>query len=405
MNTDVVILGGGPGGAAAALTLAQAGAAVAVLERPPYHAARVGETLSPGVAPLLHRLGLWEAFVGDGHLPSPGIVSVWRDEAPHDNDFIFNPYGHGWHLDRTRFDAMLATAAEERGAVFYRNTHVLACSPEASGTWRVQVQCERKEMSLRARFLVDATGRASWLARRQGARRLACDRLVGVISLFRAGAGAEHDARLLLEASEQGWWYSALLPEDRLAVAYMTDVDLLPKPPRELDRTWAAHLSQTVLTRRRLAGAVPLSSTRIVAANSSCMDRVAGENWLAVGDAAMAWDPLSSQGIGKALESGLAAAHTVGEALAGRTDALADYDAAVAKAFKEYRRLHARYYGQVRRWPGSAFWQRRQVPPARFSASGTPARPRAAAATIPSSRFGEIHPVMKMEVVKKAGEE
>jgi flavin-dependent dehydrogenase len=311
----------------------------------------------------LYRLGVWDAFIRDQHLPSPGIIAVWGDDEPHENDFIFNPYGNGWHLDRCRFDAMLAAAAEQRGAVVRRNTQVLACSTDGSGDWRVNVQCGERESSLRARFLIDATGRASWLARRQGARRLGCDRLVGVVGLFRPDAGVDRDPRLVLEAAEEGWWYSAPLPEERMAVAHMTDVDLLPKPPQGLDRTWAARLGQTLLTRRRLAGAAPVSPIRIVSANSYRMDRVAGESWIAVGDAAMAWDPLSSQGISKALESGIAAAHAVGEALAGRTDALAEYGAAVARGFEDYRRIHAHYYGQVRRWPGSPFWERRQASP------------------------------------------
>jgi flavin-dependent dehydrogenase len=285
--TDVLVIGGGPAGTAAALATASSGATAAVVERTAYGAARVGETLPPAAAPLLRRLGVWEAFVRDGHRPSPGIVSVWGDEEPYENDFIFSPYGNGWHLDRRRFDAGLAAAAEVRGVTVHRNARVLACSPDPSGAWRAEVQSRGQLSCLRARFLIDATGRSSWLPRRLGARRRPCDRLIGVIGVFDV-AVEERDPRLLLEAAEFGWWYSAPLPDDRMAVAYMTDFDLLPKAPRNLDGFWAAQLGQTTHTRQRLAGAAAGNALRIVAADSYRMDRVAGENWLAVGDAAMA---------------------------------------------------------------------------------------------------------------------
>jgi flavin-dependent dehydrogenase len=355
--TDVLVLGGGPAGCAAAIALTAAGRKVTVLERSRYDGVRLGETLPPEAAPLLHRLGVWEAFARAGHLPSPGIVSVWGGEGPYENDFIFNPYGNGWHLDRRRFDDLLATAVEERGGSVCRAARVLGCSRDASGRWQVAVRAGGHTAHLEASFLVDATGRASWLARRCGARRLVWDRLVGVVGLL--PAGGDGDVRTLLEAAEQGWWYSARIPGERLVVAYMTDVDLLPEAPRDLDCFWASHLRQTEHTRRRVGAAAAPGGLRTVAADSYRMDRVTGEGWLAVGDAAMAWDPLSSQGIRKALASGVAAA----QAIAGRSEGLEAYAARVAQDFEQYRRLHGHFYGQVRRWRASAFWRRRQQRP------------------------------------------
>jgi flavin-dependent dehydrogenase len=358
---DVIILGGGPAGSAAALSLTQAGKVVAVLERTGYETRRLGETLPPSAALLLWRLGVWEAFLRDEHWRSPGIVSVWDDEELYENAFIFNLYGNGWHVDRPRFDAMLATAAEDLGAVVHRGADVLDCSYDAPTGWCVEMESAGRVSCLRATLLIDATGRSSWLARRLGARRLACDRLVCVLGILKPCACVQSDPRLLLEAAEQGWWYSAPLPGDRIAAAYMTDVDLLPKPLLDLSCFWAVQLRQTGLTRRRLMDAAPLNALHILPANSYRMDPVAGESWVAVGDAAMAWDPLSSQGIGKALESALAAAAAIRGALDGQLDALLNYAGGVALSFDQYCRLRTHFYGQVRRWPGSPFWERRQI--------------------------------------------
>lgn len=117
MRVFTVILGGGPAGCAAAIQLALAGQEVAILERSQYETQRVGEVLPPGAIPRLHRLGVWDTF--DSYLPSPGIVSVWGNPQPYENDFIFHPYGKGWHLDRRRFDESLAGLACAAGATLH----------------------------------------------------------------------------------------------------------------------------------------------------------------------------------------------------------------------------------------------------------------------------------------------
>src|SRR5215213_7602312 len=122
MRVDVLIIGGGPSGAAAAITLARAGLKVALVERTAYNTVRVGETLPPEICAPLVQLGVWERFMSAGHQQTPGIVSCWGSSQPQENDFIFNPYGCGWHIDRAQFDRMLAMAACECGAHLFLST-------------------------------------------------------------------------------------------------------------------------------------------------------------------------------------------------------------------------------------------------------------------------------------------
>jgi 2-polyprenyl-6-methoxyphenol hydroxylase-like FAD-dependent oxidoreductase len=119
---DVAVLGGGPAGAAASITLARAGRSVVVIEKSLYDRARIGETLPPVARRPLLNLLVWEQFVAAGHLPSSGNLSVWGDEELYQDHFIFNPYGQGWHLDRRRFSAMLAEAARQAGASLFRGS-------------------------------------------------------------------------------------------------------------------------------------------------------------------------------------------------------------------------------------------------------------------------------------------
>jgi flavin-dependent dehydrogenase len=96
------------------------------------------------------------------------------------------------------------------------------------------------------------------------------------------------------------------------------------------------------------------------AAHSSWIETASGPGWLAVGDAALACDPLSSQGMFNAFYSALMAANALRRALAGDPNALADYQRIIARVVDAYRENLAAYYSMESRWPASPFWARRQ---------------------------------------------
>src|SRR5882724_3457694 len=89
---DIVVLGSGPSGAAAAAELARRGLRTALVGRTVDLRPNVGECLPPGIRPQLEKAGVWEAFLHAGHTPSAGIRSVWGSPEPADRDFILSPY-------------------------------------------------------------------------------------------------------------------------------------------------------------------------------------------------------------------------------------------------------------------------------------------------------------------------
>ena len=90
-TVDIVIVGGGPSGAATALSLARVGLSVSVLERTRYEEVRIGETVAPTIRNPLGALGLWERFLEAEHNPSHANRSAWGSPEIHYQDFIFDP--------------------------------------------------------------------------------------------------------------------------------------------------------------------------------------------------------------------------------------------------------------------------------------------------------------------------
>jgi len=359
-DVDVAIVGGGPAGAAAALALARWNYSTVVIERSRYESIRVGETLPPAVRPLLAGLGVWERFLAVEHAPAFGVRSAWGRRRLRDNDFIFNPYGSGWHVDRARFDRMLADCAEEHGSTVYRGARVLSVEQAADGVWMIEIAGSVRRR-LRTRFLVDATGRTSCIARAQGATRVSFDCLIGIFWFFKSRAtDARPGGVTRIEAAEEGWWYSAVLPDSRRVMAYMTDADL---------RRNAVGWQQALRRRSGLKRYVLESGPHVRPADTSRLDKVIDRNWLAIGDAAMAFDPLSGQGVLKALESALSAARCIHDYFGGRESALQDYAVGVSTDFERYLHMRTAFYSREQRWPRSVFWQRRHAPTRQFGAS------------------------------------
>jgi flavin-dependent dehydrogenase len=238
---------------------------------------------------------------------------------------------------------MLLTAAEAAGATLIRGATLDALSYDGA-SWRVRAGM--REMT--ARYVIDATGRASTVARICGAQRVAIDRLVGLTAFFQShGSDDPHGKFTFIEASEQGWWYSAPLPGSRLVVAYFTDSDLA-----DVSRFDAIVPPQT---RERMSAYTMTVAARVASANTARLSSVIGPAWIATGDAAVSFDPLSSQGILTALESAIDAA----EAIANHS--FATYAELVTHRYRDYLVNRARYYALETRWPKSAFWTRRQL--------------------------------------------
>jgi flavin-dependent dehydrogenase len=354
---DVAIVGGGPGGAATALSLRRHAPtlSVVIIEASGYEAQRIGETLPPPARPILAHLCVWEAFCRQGHREVYGTTAVWGAPIPLDNDFIYlSASTVGWHIDRAAFDAMLAREAQSLGAALMLDTRLRDAEREGD-EWLLSLSTGR---TLSARFVVDATGGNAAFARCCGARFVERDRLVGLARFFEGGGA---DPRTLVEAFEDGWWYTAGLPGRGRIAACMTDADIARRLRLKETQQWGRMLDVAPHVREMLRGSKACGPVVVRSTESRRLESPVGNYWLAVGDSASRFDPLSSQGIVKALRSGVFASYAIGDLLTREDDSgLRRYRRYVLEEFKSYMEVRAKYYSEEQRWPAGEFWRRRQ---------------------------------------------
>ena len=292
------------------------------------------ESLVPAARKTLIELGCWEAFKAAAFPESFGSRAVWGSGEPYENEFLYSLHGCGWHVNRDRFDSLLLQCAMAAGI----DVH------EAGG------------LSPGSNFTIDASGRSAIFATRQGAVRHPSDALVGVFAEFETSEPC--DTYTLVEAQEDGWWYSGPIGELTAIAVWMSDSDLVRQSRVHETPHFMAKLATARFTNNRLHGARLLHKPVIHAAQSQCLQPAAGPDWVAAGDAAMTVDPLSSQGILNALRLGRLASFVAFDHLQGRVSH-ERYGQLLTKEYAAYDNTRREFYSVEQRWRQAPFWIRR----------------------------------------------
>jgi len=340
MMAAVLVVGAGPAGSALACYLARRGHSVVVISHP--NAAVESRELLPAAALAeLARLG-WTEHVAKFARPVFATRAVWAGDD-WETSSLMDALGEGWNVDREKFADLARDLAAAVAGVRLVNTraHSIGGIP---GDWIVQ--CAGLEV--RARHLVDATGRNAWLGRRLGAQRIVYDRLVGLVASMQADSV---DPVLCIESVPDGWFYS-LPTENGLSVTYMTDLDTISRGRRRMLECFCTALLAAPVTRNKVSEVSPIS---VQARPAGCgFLAPAGPGWTAVGDAAEAWDPLSGSGLLRALRSARLAADRIHLILRG-----CDASVPSTNTFAQHLNLRRQYYEREPRWRTNLFWDRR----------------------------------------------
>jgi flavin-dependent dehydrogenase len=348
MDYHVVVVGGGPAGAFAALTLAKRGVRVLVIDRERPGRVEAAEILAPEGRDILESEDLWSSIPQNVTRPCTSMAAAWEGPDPVWTSFALNPAGCAWHLDRIRFDAWMLARIQASGVIVAAG-NVDAVERDGRG-WRIEFSTADSRHATSARCLILATGRSSRAFR--PAPRHPIDNLCLVAGTTEPDP-VNPDA-LIVEAASDGWWYSAPLLNGRLFTGWMTDFSLVTGG--RYGAAAAASLAGAPVHARRIGA--PRLSTMIGSATWA-MSPAAGPGWIAIGDAALARDPIGGDGLTSALRSASHATGIVERALNDDRSVWTTAAADTSEIAQRYQRQRLDLYRVAqRRWPSSVFWQR-----------------------------------------------
>jgi flavin-dependent dehydrogenase len=380
---DLVVVGGGPAGSTAAAIAARAGLDVVLLEAGTHPRPHVGESLLPGVIPILAQSGALAAIEQAGFARKTGSTH-WNWGTTPRWDLWFcdgDAYDHAWLVDRARFDATLFKHAGAVGADVRDRCPVRAIAFEGDRAVGARWHDRRTDQThdLRARFVIDATGSAGLVG-----RSLAPP--VPIEGLQHQAMWAHFDdathlpaprsRQALFVAEADQWWWCFPLGRGRSSVGVVQldaagrrtaprrDFDALVEGCAEIRETLgpAAHRVSPVRHERDWSYRCPTT---------------AGPGWFAVGDAAGFIDPVLSTGVMLALHSAYHAASTVvalcGDDPPDEAEARQTFRTHHAEMFDDLLRI-VRFFYRQNLHRDAYFWESKAI----LAAAGERLRPQKA---------------------------
>ena len=403
---DVVVIGGGPGGSAAATMLARKGWQVLLLEREHFPRDHVGESLLPASIPVLEELGVLPEVEAQGFLRKGGATMVWgKDKTPWSWFFAETNrrYPHSYQVWRPLFDQLLLDNAASNGVDVRQGCQVTGVQfeglevkssenrhepdgnddssdeprsgssgrrggPESTVSEVRYLTDSGEERTVRADFVVDASGQGALLGRQLGLRRW--DESFRNLAVYAYYDGAKRldppaDTNIFIESYPNGWLWTIPLHTGWASVGAVVDQKAGESLLREMGpaRFLADQLAQAPHTAKLLETAQQVSGPFLVKDWSYACDEIAGDGYVLLGDAACFIDPLFSSGVHLALMSGVLAAAYVTTAL--RDPAMASAAAAVYQElyYKEYHHFRemVRLFYSSNRTVDSYFWEARRI--------------------------------------------
>ena len=349
---DVVVIGGGPGGSATATFLVHAGLRAVLVERESFPRFHVGESLLPVTLPLLGRLGVLETVAARGFQVKHG-ANFYEQEMGLEQTYYFlkgKPWpAYSYQVPRAEFDTILLEHAKSEGVEVRQPARAESVEFDADGVTIVGLD-DDGPFTIRAAFLVDASGRDGFLASRIGHR----DRVpnLGKVALFAHFRGAHRlpgidEGNIRIYVFEDGWFWWIPFAGDVTSVGAVLHARTVRGREGDVERLFEDMIARCGRVAEGLAAAERITPVRR-AANFAYVNRPAiGDRFVAVGDAIAFVDPIFSGGVAIAMASGELAAGAIAAAFGGgrfQARRFRPYERAVWRGVSPFFRFIHKYY-------------------------------------------------------------
>ena len=320
----MLVIGGGPAGSTAATLLARRGWKVTLLEKERHPRFHIGESLLPMNLPILERLGVIEAVERIGVRK---LAADFPSGAGNYGSFRFAraldaQRDHAFQVRRSEFDELLFRNAAANGAAAFEEATVLGIERQPDGRHAVRVKHAGEERTLMARYVVDASGRDTLLARQFDLKQAnPRHRSAAMFAHYRGVVRrpGEDAGNITIYRLPRGWMWMIPLRDDVMSVGAVCDPEHFRTRRGALDDFLRDTLFAHAEARERMAGAERVSEVEATGNYSYACRAIAGPGWVMAGDAYAFVDPIFSSGVFLAMHGAERAADLVHETLTAPT--------------------------------------------------------------------------------------
>lgn len=352
---DAIVIGGGPGGATAALVLARAGRRVCLMEKDQHPRFHIGESILPRNADMIAELGLSAKVAALPQLPKYGAeFGMGNDHKS--MTFLFSdgllPGSLVFNIERQHLDKLLLDEARAAGATVFERTVVTAIKRLADHDVEVEAVGDGDRRTIRGRVLLDASGHGTVVGRHLKTRRNFDDPELQKVAYFEhfdnverlQGTAGGHPTIIMCE---EGWFWLIGLNETVTSVGFVTRPSFVKQLNVAPDRLLQWAVARCPVVRHRMRDATGPTSNRVLADFSYTCAPHAGPGHFLVGDAGCFLDPIFSTGVTLAMVGGNEAAKLADAVLAGTMppgEAQRRYVRFVEESTSVFWRLIRKYY-------------------------------------------------------------
>jgi flavin-dependent dehydrogenase len=359
IETDVLVIGGGPAGSTVSTLIAQKGYKVRLFEREHFPRFHIGESLIPCTYFVLERLNMLPKLQKSQFVKKYSVQFI-NEHGKLSEPFYFvehknHPSSQTWQVLRSELDEMLLNNAREHGVEVEEGVHVLNVLWEGERAVGARIKREDgTQQDVRAKVVVDASGQSSVIMDRLNLREW--DPVLKKAALWTYWEGAQRDtgrdegATLVIQVKgKNGWFWYIPQHDNVVSVGVVASYEYLFKnrPGKSHEQIYFEEVDRCPGLIPRLARAKRVAPFRAAKEYSYRAKKAAGDGWVLVGDAFAFLDPLYSSGVLLALRSGQMAADAVTDGLAkGDTRAaqLGRWEAGYVQGVERMRRLVCAYY-------------------------------------------------------------
>ena len=368
-NTEILILGGGIAGCIAAISLADT-YKVTLVDKLIQPTEKVGESLAPATHRILNTLGLTlnDSEYQNIFINNLGMQSYWGSDQVQIIDHLRNPDGASKSVDRKKLALYLRKKAIEKGIGCFWGLRFYSSSYQ-DNTWNITCKSDdiknRTTKVFSSKFVIDATGRGAHFAKSQNIKRTKYDSL---ISCWLTVPNTTENTMSTILPDKFGWWYTAVIPNNKRILSYQTDADIIDKSVFKNFNSFSKLIHQNKIVNQFIEDQTDaIDFHGVVSANSTKLNQVVGKQWLALGDAAISFDPLSSQGMFNAMATAMQVSDLLKKVNISsnlnkeKTAYLSNnYTSQIDSIWNHYLKHKDLFYSAETRWKTATFWKRRQ---------------------------------------------